>query len=71
MRVTLLLLTLTLSACGFHLRGHNLKGTDFPFSSLYLKSAAPTPFVAELQNNLELYQIKIEPTGAQADLHGF
>ena len=45
-----------------------MKGTDFPFSSLYLKSPSPTPFVAELLNNMELYKIKMEQTTAQADL---
>jgi len=43
-------------------------GTGFPFGSLYLKSAAPTPFVADLRNNLELYKIKLAATAAEADL---
>ena len=45
-----------------------MHGTDFPFSSLYLKSAVPTPFVADLQNSLELYKIKLTDTAAEADL---
>lgn len=68
MRVILLVLLLTLSACGFHLRGHNLQGASFPFGSLYLKSTAPTPFIADLQNSIELYKIKMTPTAAEADL---
>jgi LPS-assembly lipoprotein len=68
MRIILLLLALSLSACGFHMRGHNMQGTDFPFSSLYLKSAAPSPFMSDLQNSLELYKIKIAATAAEADL---
>ncbi len=68
MRIFLILLALSLSGCGFHLRGHNMQGKDFPFGSLYLKSAAPSPFVSDLQHSLELYKIKLTPTAAEADL---
>jgi LPS-assembly lipoprotein len=68
MRAILLLLVLSLGACGFHLRGHNMQGKDFPFDSLYLKYSSPTPFVSDLQNNLELYRIKLAPLSTQADL---
>ena len=68
MRIILLLLVLSLSACDFHLRGHNMQGSGFPFGSLYLKSAAPSPLVADLQTSLELYKIRITSTSAEADL---
>jgi LPS-assembly lipoprotein len=68
MRNMLIILCILLSSCGFHLRGHNMQGAAFPFNSLYLKSANPSPFVADLQNNLELYKIKIAATAAEADL---
>lgn len=71
MRNTLIILIISLSAlsaCGFHLRGHNVKEKSFPFASLYLKSASPTPFIADLQNSLELYKIKLTATAAEADL---
>ncbi len=68
MRIFLILLALSLSGCGFHLRGHNMQGKAFPFASLYLKSAAPSPFVSDLQNSLELYKIKLTTTAAEADL---
>lgn len=68
MRVILLLLALSLSACGFHLRGHSLQESGFPFGSLYLKFPAPTPFVADLQNYLERYKIKLETSAPVADL---
>lgn len=68
MRILLLLLALSLSACDFHLRGHNLQGAGFPFSRVYLKSATPSPFVADLQNSLELYKIQLTATAAEADL---
>ena len=68
MRIFLILLALSLSGCGFHLRGHKLQGKEFPFTSLYLKSAAPSPFVSDLQNSLELYKIKLTTTAAEADL---
>jgi LPS-assembly lipoprotein len=68
MRAILLLLVLSLGACGFHLRGHNMQGKDFPFDSLYLKFNSPTPFVSDLHNSLELYKIKLVPLSTQADL---
>lgn len=68
MRIYLIILIFLLSSCGFHLRGHNLKGTGFPFGSLYLKSVAPTPFISDLRSNLELYKIKLAATAAEADL---
>lgn len=66
--IIILLLAVSLSACGFHLRGRGLAVSGFPFSSLYLKSAAPTPFISDLQNSLELYKIKVTATAAEADL---
>lgn len=68
MRISLIILMFLLSACGFHLRGHNVNEKSFPFASLYLKSAAPTPFIADLENSLELYKIRIAATAAEADL---
>lgn len=68
MRIILIIISILLSACGFHLRGHNANEKSFPFSSLYLKAAASTPFVADLQNSLELYDIKVAATAADADL---
>jgi len=50
------------------MRGQNLNGASFPFGSLYLKSAAPTPFISDLQNSLELYKVKLTATAAEADL---
>ena len=66
--IIIVLLAISLSACGFHLRGRDLMGSGFPFNSLYLKSAAPTPFIGALQNNLELYKIRLTATAAEADL---
>lgn len=68
MRAIIILLVLTLSSCGFHLRGHNLKSAGFPFKSLYLNSTAPTPFVADLKTRLELHNIQLTPTADNADL---
>jgi LPS-assembly lipoprotein len=57
-----------MSACGFHLRGHNINIANFPFSSIYVKSSAPTPFISDLQNSLELYKLKVTNTSAEADI---
>ncbi len=68
MRIFLMLLALSLAGCGFHLRGHNKQVQNFPFTSLHLKSATPSPFVSDLQSSLELYKIKLTATAAEADL---
>jgi len=68
MRIFLLVLTLSLSACGFHLRGHDLQNAAFPFKSIYLKYGAQTPFITDLQNSLQLYKITLATSTEQADL---
>lgn len=69
MRSTLLLLVaLLLSACGFHMRGHNQNGSEYAFRSLYLKTTAETPFTTELRTNLELNKIILASSSAEADL---
>lgn len=55
-RVLLLAITLTLSACGFHMRGHGKKVT-LAFQSVYLKTGGETPFVADLRNALLLNKV--------------
>jgi len=64
----MILLALSLSACNFHMRGHNMQGSSFPFSSVYLKSPGPSPFVSDLHDSLELYKIQLTATAAEADL---
>lgn len=68
MRNALIILIIFLSACSFHLRGHNVNDKNFPFASIYLKSIAPTPFMADLQDSLELEKIRIAASPAEADL---
>ena len=61
----LLLTTLLLGACGFHLRGQ----TEMPFNSLYLDTVnSKTPFVTELRRSLEAHKVKLAPTAEQADV---
>lgn len=66
--ILLLLVVLSLGACGFHLRGHNLQGSAFPFKTLHLKHGGETPFVSELQRYLTLSRINMVPSSAQAEL---
>lgn len=69
MRSALLLsVLLLLSACGFHMRGHNSQGVTYAFHSVYLKSPADTPFTTELRLNLELNKLVLAKSAAQADL---
>ena len=67
-RALLLLLVLTLAACGFHLRGSNLKDVQFAFKSLYLKAPSESPFVADLRRVLLANKITLTPTADKADL---
>jgi LPS-assembly lipoprotein len=67
-RIFLLLMVLALAACGFHLRGSNLKDVQFAFKSLYLKAPGETPFVADLRGLLLSNKIVLTPTADTADL---
>lgn len=61
----LLLTTLLLSACGFHLRGQ----AGMPFNTIYLDTPNPnTPFITELRRNLEANQLKFATAAIQADV---
>jgi LPS-assembly lipoprotein len=64
----LLLLLLSLAACGFHLRGSNLKDVTFGFKSLYVKSPSETIFVSDLKRVLAQNNIKLTANSDQADL---
>ncbi len=67
-RTLLLLTTLVLAACGFHLRGSQLKDVTFAFKSLYLKAPAETPFVADLRQALISNKIALAANSDDADL---
>lgn len=67
-RALLLLTMLTLTACGFHLRGNNLKDVQFAFKSLYLKAPGETQFVSDLRRMLKANKIEMTPTADKADL---
>ena len=67
-RTLLLLMLLALAACGFHLRGTNLKDVQFAFKSLYLKAPGETPFVADLRKALIANKITLATTADAADL---
>ena len=67
-RILLSLMVLALTACGFHLRGSNLKGVEFAFKSLYLKAPGETPFVAELRRTLTASKVALTTTSDQAEL---
>jgi len=63
--IALLLTALSLTACGFHLRGH----AGMPFSTLYLDAAnRGTPFIAELRRSLEANNVKLVDSAEQADV---
>ncbi len=63
----LLLLTMLLGACGFHLRGQ--AAFALPFHTLYVKSADQfAPFILELKRAIEANGVEITDTPEQAQL---
>lgn len=67
-RLLLLAATLSLAACGFHLRGSDLKGMQFAFKSLYLKKPGETPFVSDLRRALTSGKVTMTEKPDQAEL---
>jgi LPS-assembly lipoprotein len=61
----LLMTTLLLDACGFHLRGQ----VFIPFETIYLQATNPnSPFISELRRNLESGKVKIVDSPDKAEL---
>jgi len=66
----LLILTLLLAACGFHLRGQG--GFTFPFQTLFIQTSnANASFILDLKRAMQLYNVKLvdSPENAQLTLH--
>ena len=62
-----LMLTLLLGACGFHLRGEG--AFALPFQTLYVKSTNDyAPFIGELKRAIEANGVQITDTPGQAQL---
>lgn len=67
--VPLLILTLLLGACGFHLRGQGQGGFTFPFQTLFIQSAdANAPFILDLKRAVQLYGVKLVDSSEKAQL---
>jgi len=63
----MLMLTLLLGACGFHLRGE--AAFSLPFHTLYVKSNNElAPFILELKRGIEANGVEITDTPEQAQL---
>lgn len=67
-RLLLLAATLSLAACGFHLRGHGDQKVELAFASVYLKAAGESAFVADMRNALALNKIAVSDTSEQATI---
>lgn len=68
--VLLLMLVLSLAACGFHLRGQG--AFALPFQTLYIQSASDyTPFIGELKRAVQAAGVQLAdaPDNAQLTLH--
>jgi len=67
-RLLMLTSSLALTACGFHLRGSDLKGAEYAFKSVYLKAPGETPFVADLRRALTASKMAPTTAADQAEL---
>lgn len=67
-RILFLLIALALSACGFHLRGSQIKDTTFAFKTFYLKSAGETTFVADLRKAMAASNVPLVAASDQAEV---
>lgn len=67
-RLLLLAAVLSLAACGFHVRGSNLKDVTFAFKSLYLKAPGESPFVKDLRHVLKANKVNMVKTADEAEL---
>ena len=67
-RLLILAVVLSLAACGFHVRGSNLKDITFAFKSLYLKAPSETPFVKDLRHALKANKINMVSSPDKAEL---
>jgi LPS-assembly lipoprotein len=63
-----LFLLVSLTACGFHLRGHNLTLSAFPFHSIFINAPSETPLVTDLRNTLQLNKIELTQDPEKADI---
>ena len=64
----LTVMTLSLTACGLHLRGHGLKEAQFAFHSIYIQSPGETPFTKAVRRGLESYKLEVPRAAGQSDL---
>lgn len=64
LRIPVLLLTLALTACGFHLRG---TGSDsMPFESLYVQDSGAPNIARDLKRSFKSSGVRLETTPEQA-----
>lgn len=65
MRLSVIILSLLLAACGFHLRGD----ANMPFSTLYIEAVNPgSALIAELRSNLKANHVTLVNSAKQADM---
>ncbi|MEQ1741888.1 MAG: LPS assembly lipoprotein LptE [Candidatus Nitrotoga sp.] len=63
----LLILTLLLGSCGFHLRGQG--GFAFPFQTLFIQAPnVNAPLMLDLKRTVQLYGVKLVDTSENAQL---
>ena len=59
---------LLLTACGFHLRGHDLRDAHFAFHSIYIKSPGETMITKALRRSMKNYKLEVLDDPGKADI---
>jgi LPS-assembly lipoprotein len=59
---------LSLTACGFHVRGHNNMQVKLAFQSVYLRANSDSPFIADLRKALALNKVTVTDTAEEATI---
>jgi LPS-assembly lipoprotein len=67
-RLSLVPFLLLLTACGFHLRGHDIKDEGFAFHSIYIRAPAETPLITSLRRELAFNKLTVTQSPEKADL---
>ncbi len=67
-RLLFLAVSLSLVACGFHMRGHNNMQVKLAFQSVFLRSASESPFITDLRKALVLNKVALADSAEEATI---
>ena len=67
-RILLFAAILSLTACDFHMRGHNSMQVKLAFQSVFLRTASDTPFTTDLRKALVLNKVALTDSADEATI---